>query len=108
MALVRFVGRVFLALAVLLMGLGVYLWLIGRVEETAGRVWFDLHLPSLNYSQVVVQRHLGLESFWFDGVIPFLDRPAWEAILWAVIALLIVGGILASRGRRRRRMRGLN
>lgn len=106
MVVLRVLGRVLLGGALLLIALGVYLWLDGRVEQPMGRVWFELHLYSLNYSQVIVQRHLGLDTFWFDAVLPFLERPAWEAILWAVITFLIVGGILASLGRGRRRQTG--
>lgn len=106
MIVLRIVGRVLLAAALLLIALGVYLWLDGRVEQPMGRVWFELHLLSLNYSQVIVQRHLGLDAFWFDAVLPFLEKPAWEAILWAVIALLIFGGVLAGSGRGRRRKTG--
>ncbi|MEQ8441435.1 MAG: hypothetical protein RIM33_04085 [Alphaproteobacteria bacterium] len=105
MAILRFLGRVMIILSVALTAIGVFVWLDGRGNQPAGQVWFDMHQFSLNYAQVIVQRHLGLESFWFDQVLPYLQRPAWEAILWGVIATLVAGGFLLWLGRARRRRR---
>ena len=63
-----------------LLGLGIYIWLDGRATDKAGQVWFEMSQFTLNYSQVIIQRHLGLDKFWFDSVLPYLQRPAWEAI----------------------------
>lgn len=106
MAVLRFLGRLFTLLALFLLGLGIYIWLDGRATDKAGQVWFETSQFTLNYAQVIIQRHLGLDRFWFDSVLPYLQRPAWEAILWAVIALLIAGGVLIFLGRSRRRRTG--
>jgi len=105
MSILRFLGRIMILLSVALTAIGIYVWLGGRGNEPAGQVWFDAHQFSLNYTQVIIQRHLGLDGFWFDSVLPYLQRPAWEAILWGIIATLVLGGILLWLGRARRRRR---
>ena len=103
MVVLRTIARLFVLLALVFAGLDAFIWLDGRATQQAGRVWFELHLASLNYSEVVVSRHLNLPGFWRDAVVPYLKLPAWEAMLWPVIVLLILGGFLSVIGRRRTR-----
>lgn len=105
MMVLRILGQVFTLMAIGFLGLGVFVWLDGRAMEPLGKIWFDLHLPSLNYAEVVVSRHLNMTEFWRDQVLPFLQCPAWEALLWIIIVLLLSGGILMFLGRGRRRRR---
>jgi hypothetical protein len=99
------VGQLFLVLAIFFGIVGIYIWLDGKAMVAAGRVWFDLHLPSLNYFEVIVSRHLHLTDFWQYQIMPYLQRPAWEASLWLVIVFLILGGLFSVIGRRYRRRR---
>lgn len=105
MVVLRILGRVFTLTAIGFLVLGLYVWLDGRAMEKAGKVWFDLHHPSLNYAEVIVSRHLNMTDFWREKVLPFLQCPAWEALLWTIIALLVSGGVLVFLGRGRRRRR---
>lgn len=106
MAVLRFFGQLFLTLSLLFVALGFFVWLDGRATQQAGRAWFELHLASLNYTEVIIARHLNLPGFWRDGVVPYLQLPAWEATLWPVIVFLILGGVLSVVGRRRSRKSG--
>lgn len=105
MFLFRFLGRFLIFLSVLFAGIGLYVWLTGQATTRLGQVWFQTHAHSLNYAEVIVARHLSLPDFWQNAILPYLLLPAWEAVLWAIIVLLISGGILRALGLRRRRRR---
>lgn len=98
-------GRLLIALALALFGLGVWLWLSGAdIMQPAGKLWYDLHVGSLNMAQVVVQRWLNMPGLWDDFFVArLLVLPAWEAILWVFIALMVLGGALVAAARRRQR-----
>lgn len=58
----------------------------------AGKLWFELHAPSLNALQAGVQRQLW--PWLWDGVLfPLLTAPAW-------LLLGIPGALLVRLGRR--------
>ncbi|NMM43870.1 hypothetical protein HH303_05235 [Rhodospirillaceae bacterium KN72] len=107
MALLRGLGRLFLLIAVVFAGNGLYVWLSGNGGKPAGVVWFEQHHTSLNNAEVIVSRYLMVPGVWRDAVLPYLQRPAWEASLWGVIVCLIIGGLFVYLGRRRRRRGGL-
>ena len=105
MRVFSYIGRLLILLALALLGLGVYLWISGRdVTEQAGRLWYEAHVASLNFTQVIIQRHLRLPALWDEVVIPYLLlKPTWEAILWLFIVLMVLGGLLAIIGRPRQK-----
>lgn len=56
---------------------------------TAGQLWFDLHVGSLNVVQAVVQRYVH-PGLW-DPVITFLLRwPLWSLLGGAGVALVML------------------
>lgn len=101
MTVLRLLGRLLLLLALVDVGLGVWVWLAGHdVTKAAGETWFALHTESLNLAQAVIQRYLH-PTLWDSIVVPILQRPFWEAVLLVFIALLVLGGLLRLIGRRR-------
>ncbi|MCY4546844.1 MAG: hypothetical protein OXC28_00635 [Defluviicoccus sp.] len=57
----------------------------------AGQIWFELHNPSLNLAQAIVQRYL--HPFLWDPLISgFLQWPLWASLGGVGIALMIVFG----------------
>ena len=57
----------------------------------AGQIWFELHNPSLNLAQAIVQRYL--HPFLWDPLIAgFLQWPLWASLGGVGIALTIVFG----------------
>ena len=105
MFLLRYLGRFLILLAVAFGGVGLYVWLTGQATVQLGRVWHETHGQSLNNAEVFIGRYLAIPDFWRDAVLPYLLLPAWEAVLWAIIVLLVVGGALLALGRNRRRRR---
>jgi len=107
MIVVRIIGRFFILLALLTLLAGVAIWLFGAdVTKTAGAAWFEAHVGSLNFSQVIVQRHLHLPAFWDSVIVPhLLSRPVWEAVIIIFVVFLILGGLFVRLGRQRRERR---
>ena len=62
----------------------------------AGQIWFELHNPSLNLAQAIVQRYLH-PYLWDPLIAGFLQWPLWASLGGVGIVLTIVFG-----GRRRR------
>lgn len=85
-----YVGLLFLALA--LAALAYELWLAstsgGYRMIAAGELWYQIHRPSLNVSQAVIQRYIH-PAIWDPGIITLLKWPAWS-LFGAVGAVLIV------------------
>ncbi|RED45026.1 hypothetical protein [Aestuariispira insulae] len=107
MLLLRLIGRLFLILALALLGLGLYLWLGGEdIMLPAGKLWFDLHVDSLQYVQVIIERHLGLTGIWQNWIQNgLLQLQAWDALVRLFIWLLVLAGIFMILGRDRSRPR---
>ena len=81
-----------------------YLWFSGAsYQAPLGKVWFDLHLESLNLSQVVIQRHLKLPFIWDEWVVPMLQQPAWLVMAYLVGGLLLLSLLFLRIGRPKRR-----
>ncbi len=91
MIALRFLGRFFLLLAFVEVGLGIWIWLAGHdVTRSAGEIWYALEPGSLNLSQAIVQRYL-LPEFWDQVAVPLLLRPFWESVLLLFILFLVIG-----------------
>jgi hypothetical protein len=107
MRALRIIAYLFFAGAAVLAGLGVLLLANGRdLTLAGGQLWFDLHSPSLNTFQAVVQRyiHAGL---WDNVLVPLLLRPALEGLSFLIVIAIAIGGsfFALSRSRRRRRFK---
>lgn len=102
--LVRFVGRLLVLIGLLFALLGAGLWLSGAdITVPAGQLWFQMDSASLNTTQSFIQRYIH-PGLWDGVIVPLLQRPAWEAVAILVLAFALVSGLLASIGRRRRRL----
>lgn len=104
MIIFRILGRLFIILALVLMALAIGIWLSGNnITQPAGQLWYHLHLQSLQYTQVILERYLGLSQVWLtvfqDGL---LQLPAWDSMLRVVVFLLLVGGLMVYLGRDRK------
>lgn len=104
MVVLRFIGRLFIALALVTMVAGITIWLLGiDIMASLGQVWADADINSLNLAQVVVQRHLRIPVIWDSVIVPFLLlRPTWEAMITLFILFLVLGALLLRLGYRRR------
>ncbi len=107
----RWLGKLCIISALLLLAFGLYLWLSGvDITLAGGAVWYALDQPSLQSTQVVIERYLYASWFWtfFQGSI--LSLPAWDGILRVFITLMIVGGLLVGMFKKqhaKRRRKGL-
>lgn len=108
MIVLRIIGRLLIILAMITLVGGLAVWLLGAdVTLPTGKAWFDVHVASLNFSQVIIQRHLNLPGVWDSVVVPhLLARPVWEAITIVFVVLLLLGGLFVRLGRQRRRRSG--
>ncbi len=107
MVVLRFFGRLFIALALVTMVVGLTIWLLGiDIMAKMGQVWANADIASINLAQVVVQRHLRIPAFLDSVIVPYLLlRPTWEAMITLFIVFLVLGALLLRLGRRRRRLR---
>jgi hypothetical protein len=107
MIVLRIIGRLLIILAVTTLVGGLAIWLLGAdVTRPAGAAWFEADVSSLNFSQVIIQRHLHLPGFWDSVVVPYLlARPVWEAIIIVFLWFLVLGGICVRFGRQRPKRR---
>ncbi len=98
----RLLGLLFLALACLAAGAE----LVRSLEAAAwdplalGQLWFDVHPPSLNLMQALVQRYLH-PAAWDPVMVEVLQAPAW--IVTGAIGIVLR---LIFRRRRPRRIFG--
>jgi len=101
MVVLRVTGRLFIILALITLIAGLAIWLFGAdVTRPAGAAWFEAHVGSLNFSQVVVQRHLHLPALWDSVIVPhLLARPVWEAVIVFFVLFLVLGALLVRLGR---------
>ncbi len=108
-SVLRFFGRLFVALALITLLSGVAIWLVGTdVTAVAGQVWAEADIESLNMIQVVIQRHLHFPALWDSVIVPhLLLRPAWESIMILFVLFLLLGGLFLRLGRRPPRPSGL-
>ena len=105
MFIVRLIGRIFHLLALALLGLGIWLWLAGHdVTLPSGQLWFQFDVASLNIFQVIVQRYI-YAPIWDAAIVPLLQRPTWEVLLFLFLFALVLGFALTTLARDRRRRR---
>jgi hypothetical protein len=109
MIVLRIIGRLLIILAMITLILGLAVWLFGAdLTQPTGKAWFQAHVASLNFTQVIIQRHLHLPGLWDNVVVPYLlKRPVWESITIVFVVLLVLGGIFIRIGRPRLRKPGL-
>ncbi len=109
MSILRFLGRLFVALALITLLSGIAIWLVGtNVTAVAGQVWADANIESLNLMQVVIQRHLHFPALWDSVIVPhLLLRQTWEAITILFVLFLLLGALFLRLGRRPPRPSGL-
>jgi len=107
--ILRFIGRLFIVLALITLITGLVIWLSGvDVTAVAGQNWAKANIESLNLLQVVIQRHLHLPSLWDRIIVPqLLLRPTWEAMTILFVVFLVLGGLFLRLGRRPVRRGGL-
>ena len=95
MAVLHLIRRLLILLALVLLGLGVWLWLAGHdVTLATGQIWYNLHSSSLNLIQAVVQRYLH-PAIWEVAAVPLLLRAFWELIVGGFIVLLALAGLVS-------------
>jgi len=96
MFLLTYLGRLLIVLALVVLGTSMWLWLSGQnITEPGGQLWFTLDNSSLNYFQVVIQRHLSMPELWDGFFVPYLlQPPAWKGLIGSFIALMILAGLL--------------
>ena len=107
MILLRLFGRVFLILALALLGLWITLWLSGQdFMKPGGQLWDEMHGASLHYIQQALEQYPGMATLWQDWLQNgLLQLPAWDGILRLFIWLMILAGIFLFLGRDRTRPR---
>ncbi len=105
MVVLRVLGRLLIILSIIMLIGGLAVWLFGvDVTRPTGTAWYQAHVASLNFSQVVIQRHLHLPGLWDSVIVPhLLTRPVWEAIIIVFVVFLVLGALILRIGRRRRR-----
>jgi len=102
MRVLRIIGRIFVAVAVLAVALGAWLWFAGNdMTQAAGQLWFTLDSESLNSAQVIIQRYL-YADLWDWVVVPVLQRAAWQAVAIVAVFFVAVGALILVVARRRR------
>ena len=99
--------RFFISAAILFAGLAVVLWTAGEaLLKPGGLLWHQLHSPSLQYLQVLTERHLGLERLWQNWLQGgLLQLPALHGLLLLAGICLLTGLLFRLPGRRRKRRR---
>jgi len=108
MIVLRILGRLLIILSMIMLIGGLAVWLFGAdTTQLTGKAWFEAHVASLNFSQVIIQRHLHLPGLWDSVIVPhLLTRPVWEAIIIVFVVLLVLGGLFIRIGRPRQRRTG--
>jgi len=78
MSILRIAGGVLLAVAAVAIATDIMAGVnSGRFQpRSLGQQWFDLHPPSLNFSQALIQRYVH-PSVWDPAVVVLLNLPAW-------------------------------
>jgi len=62
------------------------------VTTSLGQAWYNLHVASLNFFQVIVERYLW-PPLWDPGVVTVLKWPAWMVFAGLAIGLGIIARI---------------
>jgi hypothetical protein len=97
----RFIGLLCLALGFIFLVYDGTKWIADRqfFVSSVGATWSNVHQNSLVALQPIFERYAGTK-FWSNVLQPyFLDQPAW-------LALGIVGALLITLGRKKRKLIG--
>ena len=99
----RVLGRLLIAVAIIILLSGVVVWLMGGdITAPTGQLWYEAHSASLNLSQAIIQRYL-YTPIWDGFIVPqLLLRALWESLTILVMFFLIIGGLIAMVARDRR------
>ena len=108
MVVLRVLGRLLIILSIIMLIGGLAVWLFGvDVTRPTGTAWYQADVASLNFSQVVIQRHLHLPGLWDSVIVPhLLTRPVWEAIIIVFVVFLVLGALFLRIARPRQRSSG--
>ena len=108
MIVLRILGRLLIILSMIMLIRTLAVWLFGAdITQPTGKAWFEAHVASLNFSHVIIQRHLQLPGLWDSVIVPnLLTRPVWEAIIIVFVVLLVLGGLFIRIGQPRQRRTG--
>ena len=108
MVIVRLLSHLFQLLAIGILSLGLWLWIVGHdVTLPAGQLWFQFDVGTLNFLQVIVQRYI-FAPIWDAVFVPILQISTWKVLLTLFFITLVLGFVpdfLAHEHRRRRHRR---
>jgi hypothetical protein len=105
MVIVRLLSRFFQLLAIGILGLGLWLWIVGHdVTLPAGQLWFQFDVGTLNLLQVIVQRYI-YAPIWDAVFVPILQISTWKVLLTLFFITLVLGFMLSSLIHKHRRRR---
>ena len=108
MVIIRLLSRLFRLLAIGILGLGLWLWIVGHdVTLPAGQLWFQFDVGTLNFLQVIVQRYI-YAPVWDVVFVAILQISTWKVLFTLFVITLVLGfviGLLAHEHRRWRHRR---
>ena len=91
MSMLRIAGGALLAVAAVVLTMDIMTTISsgGLSSRPLGQHWFDLHPPSLNFSQALIQRYVH-PSVWDPAMVLLLNLPAWLVFGTVGLAFLFV------------------
>jgi len=102
----RILGWILLVAALAIAVTGLVLWIEGQnFAQLAGTLWCGLDdCESLRSVQLALQRYLH-PALWTYGLLPLLNKPAYQALFISVLSPAVIGIALLVLGRKRDRRR---
>ncbi len=92
----RWIGWIFLGLAVVVLGVDLYAGLEGGFRLRAlGEWWFNLHPGSLQVLQPAIERHVSVD-LWVHVVQPLLEWPLAVELFCTAVVFLLLGRLRRS------------
>ncbi len=105
MIVARILGWILVAVALVVAGVALALWLSGQnFALVAGQLWYQFHPSSLNLTQAIVQRYIH-PALWDYVLLPILQEPAYKALSIAFLVPFLLGIVFLIVGRKRERRR---
>jgi len=89
----RILGFIFIVAGAVVLVADVVAVIAGRGGTVLGRLWFETHLYSLNFSQAIIQRYIN-PSIWDPGIVTILQMPTWQGLALVASVLLLIGFLL--------------
>lgn len=100
--MLRIISLLFILAAAAALGYDLY-----RSTETSqftstalGKLWFDLHSPSLNLSQAIIERYIW-PKLWDPLILTLLQWPAWIVFIGFAIFFLLLSRMFGGLRRKR-------